>query len=307
MESLSRLVGEVRVVPAAGPPRPLLVAFGHRSGVGRSVAASAVGGWRGSVRFDGRARAVAIRDDPGVETVDLAQLVERDGWAETLRRSRPAREWLRTCVEETRSQGPEVWLAHAGSEWNIGLEHFGRPLAFADLRFPDEAEFIRSKGGLVVRVDRPGVGPSDDPFDDALAGWEDWDHVFVNDSTREALENAVRAVLLDAWDEDLVVGPDDLEPGVPVRASAFDRKPPSGGTLSWYSSVVVEGPCGDCSAHHAAEVDVDDEGNDFGREYLECFECGKKLWYRVRVDVRGNPEADGLYHSWDPSAAGVPR
>ena len=160
---------------------------------------------------------------------------------------------------------------------------------------------------MLVRIDRPGVEPSGDPFDEALADWTDWDHVLVNDSTREALGVAVRAVVEGIWDEDLPVGPDDLVPGVPVAASLFDRTTAAGRPLAWYSSVVVEGPCGDCSTHHELEVEVDDEGNDFERTYGECVECGKRLWARVTLDGDGVPEARGLYGSWNPSATGVPR
>ena len=299
--------GKMAFVPK--PPPPLLVAFGHRAGVGRSVAAGSMFG-RGRLmvaRFDDGARWRAIEEDPGVETCPLGDLVRRDGWNETLRRSRPAREWLRMCIEQDRLDDEEPWLWNAATVVGVDVEHHGRSAAFTDLRFPDEAEFIRAESGLLVRIDRPGVEPSGEPFDEALADWTDWDHVLVNDSTREALGLAVRAVVEGDWGENLPVGPDDLEPGAPVPASLFERRTAAGRPLAWYSSVVVDGPCGDCSAHHELEVDVDDEGGDWERNYTECMDCGKRLWVRVHPDGNGEPEARGLYGSWNPSATGVPR
>lgn len=33
---------------------------------------------------------------------------------------------------------------------------FSRPIALADVRFPNEAEAVRARGGWVIRVERPG-------------------------------------------------------------------------------------------------------------------------------------------------------
>ena len=35
----------------------------------------------------------------------------------------------------------------------------GKRYVITDTRFPNEADYIRSRGGILVRIDRPGVGP----------------------------------------------------------------------------------------------------------------------------------------------------
>jgi hypothetical protein len=75
----------------------------------------------------------------------------------------------------------------------------GERTVVADCRMPEEAEAIRRQGGLIVRIDRPGVGPGLDlhgkPFvtDVALDDYT-FDARIVNDGTTEELGAAVLAL-----------------------------------------------------------------------------------------------------------------
>lgn len=46
-----------------------------------------------------------------------------------------------------------------------------------DVRFPNEANFIRENGGSLIKVIRPGFPPRDSVADRALLGFQDWDLV----------------------------------------------------------------------------------------------------------------------------------
>ena len=58
----------------------------------------------------------------------------------------------------------------------------------ADVRFPNEAKAIRDKGGIVIRVERPGEYKDLHPSETALDDYT-FDEVFYNDGTVEDLLN----------------------------------------------------------------------------------------------------------------------
>lgn len=63
----------------------------------------------------------------------------------------------------------------------------GKNYVFTDARFPNEATAITSRGGKVVRVERPGVGPANDhPSETSLDDWP-FDAVYQNDGTLDDL------------------------------------------------------------------------------------------------------------------------
>ena len=65
-----------------------------------------------------------------------------------------------------------------------------------DTRFPNEAQAIKDAGGLVIRVDRPGVKPiNDHPSEVGLDNW-DFDYKIANVSDLKALTGTVETILL---------------------------------------------------------------------------------------------------------------
>jgi hypothetical protein len=65
-----------------------------------------------------------------------------------------------------------------------------------DTRFPNEAQAIKDAGGLVIRVDRPGVKPiNDHPSEIGLDGWK-FDYKIANVSDLKALTGTVEMILL---------------------------------------------------------------------------------------------------------------
>lgn len=65
-----------------------------------------------------------------------------------------------------------------------------------DTRFPNEAQAIKDKGGIVIRVDRPGVKPiNDHPSEVGLDSWK-FDYKIANVSDLKALTGTVEMILL---------------------------------------------------------------------------------------------------------------
>lgn len=69
-----------------------------------------------------------------------------------------------------------------------------------DCRFPNEAQATIDAGGVVWRVERPGVGPANEHISEvALDDW-DFDEYIVNDGTLADLADQVRDLLYPAVD-----------------------------------------------------------------------------------------------------------
>ncbi len=64
-----------------------------------------------------------------------------------------------------------------------------------DVRFPNEAEAIKNRGGKIIRISRPGVGPVNGHISETALDDYPWDHVIENDSTVESLHHKVRSIL----------------------------------------------------------------------------------------------------------------
>lgn len=64
-----------------------------------------------------------------------------------------------------------------------------------DVRFPNEAQAIKDRGGVIVRIDRPGVKPVNaHPSETALDNW-DFDYKIANASDLVALQQSVEVLL----------------------------------------------------------------------------------------------------------------
>jgi len=63
------------------------------------------------------------------------------------------------------------------------------------MRFPNEMEAIVEKGGITIRVVRPGTVVGEHPSETSLYSAE-FDYTIVNDSTIEELVKKVRDILV---------------------------------------------------------------------------------------------------------------
>jgi len=104
--------------------------------------------------------------------------------------------------------GVRVLLQRLGSD--VGREMFGEDfwvgqafrgldgvesVVFTDVRFPNEGEAIRGRGGVVWNVVRPGVGVVNGHVSESAMGGFVFDETVVNDGSFEDLEGKVLSCL----------------------------------------------------------------------------------------------------------------
>ncbi|MCD2462429.1 hypothetical protein MBT42_02500 [Streptomyces sp. MBT42] len=161
-----------------------------RSGKNEAAEALVQYGWR-QAAFADKLREFLYALDPlipghyGAGNLRLRKLVDSTGW-----------DYAKVTYPEVRAllqrAGTEAGRKVLGA--NVWVDALFRELADApalvitDVRFPDEARAVADRGGVMIRVERPGVGPAKDKVgrvhesETALDGW-DFDHVLVNDGS----------------------------------------------------------------------------------------------------------------------------
>lgn len=137
---------------------------------------------------------VMVPQGEGIYSVPamLQEVVEGMGW-ERVKDEIPAVRPLlqRTGTEAGRALlGDNVWV-----DATFRRLHSTGAYVFTDVRFPNEADAIRSRGGQVWRILRPEHGPvNDHPSEVALDGY-DFDVTLVNNGTMELLRSNVIELL----------------------------------------------------------------------------------------------------------------
>lgn len=123
--------------------------------------------------------------------VRLRDLVDERGWERAKLEVPEVRELLQRIGTDAGRVvlGENVWVDAA-----LARVRPGERAVFTDCRFPNEANELRTLGGQVVRITRPGVAPvnghkSETAMDDYVA-----DAVIVNDGTLDELHDAIRDI-----------------------------------------------------------------------------------------------------------------
>lgn len=96
--------------------------------------------------------------------------------------------WVRTLLQGYgqffRSIDPDYWVKL------VDLAPVGTsPKVVPSVRYPNEAQAIKDAGGLIWKVERPGIAASDDPSETSMRGWMP-DAVIHNDGTIPQLHRA---------------------------------------------------------------------------------------------------------------------
>lgn len=124
----------------------------------------------------------------------LNTVVDTHGW-EMARRLYPE---IRVLQQKTGTEAGrevlhyDVWLAAMADRFMPGAPHVS-----ASVRFHNEAQFVLDRGGIVVRVNRPGVEPVNAHASDTMMDDWNFDYVIDNDGTLEDLAAKVADVLAD--------------------------------------------------------------------------------------------------------------
>lgn len=100
----------------------------------------------------------------------------------------------RLGTEWGREMEPRIWINIADSRMRR-LHNGGRDVVISDVRFPNEAEWIKACGGHIWKVLRPSVEPVRQHISEANYHRIPYDYVIDNSRTTLDLEHAVRKAL----------------------------------------------------------------------------------------------------------------
>ncbi|MEU8619948.1 hypothetical protein [Streptomyces sp. NPDC048623] len=146
------------------------VALMGRAGSGKDTVGSRLVSQHAFARiaFADPLRSLALDVDPivgheptGFEPIPLrlSDMVRRDGWDRA--KGRPeVRRTLQRLGQAVRDQDERHWLRAALAKVDVA-ERWNLPVVVTDCRYENEAEALRARGFLLVRIERPGQhGPA---------------------------------------------------------------------------------------------------------------------------------------------------
>lgn len=88
--------------------------------------------------------------------------------------------------------GPDTWVGPLMAQIDAAPDKY----VITDVRFPNEADAIRSRGGRVYWISRPGVGPANDHYSEHALDDYDFDAVIDNSGSLDDLTNEARSTIL---------------------------------------------------------------------------------------------------------------
>jgi hypothetical protein len=172
-----------------------------RSGKNEAANVLVTRGWR-QAAFADKLKDFLYSQNPlipghyGAGNLRLRTLVDRVGWDYAKVTYPEVRALLQRTGTEAGRQvlGQNVWVDA------LLDQHADAPaLVVTDCRFPNEADAIRERGGILIRVDRPGVGPAKDKYGRAHVSETslddyDFDHHLINDGSVVDLHDKLEGV-----------------------------------------------------------------------------------------------------------------
>lgn len=132
-----------------------------------------------------------IRDMTGL-VMRVQQVVELAGWEGAKSHTPDIRGLMQRMGTEVGREmfGEDFWVDAA-----IGRVPDGSKVVFADVRYPNEADAVRSLGGEVWRVSRDGFGPANDHTSENAMDNYKFDKTFSNGDTVDLLYKSVDEAL----------------------------------------------------------------------------------------------------------------
>lgn len=164
--------------------KPLLVGLTGYAQTGKDTIASVLVNKYGfkRVAFADKLKEFTLATDSYIR--DLVQMY---GW-EDAKKDPYVRERLQNVGVAARDVfGEDFWIQQSG------IGEYGS-FVISDVRFRNESEYVRRRGGIIVRVTRDGVGPVNEHISDQLEGVEH-DYIFDNSGSLEDLERNVEQLL----------------------------------------------------------------------------------------------------------------
>lgn len=97
-------------------------------------------------------------------------------------------EWGRTLKES-------LWLDIAKAKLEMYSDYESAGVVISDVRFPNEAAWIKAQGGIIWKIIRPGIEPVRAHASEDLIASLPYDYVIDNHGSLDLLPNAVAAAL----------------------------------------------------------------------------------------------------------------
>lgn len=116
----------------------------------------------------------------------LSYIVDDIGWDDAKSTYPEVRRLLQRMGTEGGREvlGEDVWVESA-------LANTVGDVVVTDVRFKNEADYIKSRGGIVVKITRDGVGPVNDHVSDNALEFYDFDVVINNNGTVKDLHEEI--------------------------------------------------------------------------------------------------------------------
>lgn len=167
---------------------PPLIGLAGYARTGKDTVASILTHGHG---YESRAIADALRNILYTTDTGVRRAVDAGGW-EVTKEGHQTREKLQRLGAAMRAEfGDDYLIHHALKPY---LDHEVDRMVISDVRTVREVEVIHQLGGVIVRIDRPGVGPANHDITERML--LNVDHIIVNDGLIVDLRPAVEDTLI---------------------------------------------------------------------------------------------------------------
>jgi hypothetical protein len=178
--------------------KPILIGLTGYAGTGKDTVRSLL---EQDHDFDGIAFADPIRDMLGVllDSMEIPRdwMIERDLKEQDIPSLGVSYRKMAQALgtEWGRALNSDLWLDIAAEKIRV-CQQYGNPgVVISDVRFVNEAQWIKAQGGLIWKIIRPDVEPVREHVSEGLIASLPYDYVIDNCSTVENLAMAVDSAL----------------------------------------------------------------------------------------------------------------
>jgi len=105
------------------------------------------------------------------------------------------RKFLQDLATAVRNYDPDFWIKITLQE--IENRSLAKDFVITDVRYKNEANLLKEKGAILIRIEREGIKKYDHPSETELDDYEGFDYRIYNNGTIEELESVLKNILID--------------------------------------------------------------------------------------------------------------